>query len=160
MTLAAYSHAAAAVAYGVFSYSLLSGSFARKSNTAAQLSFTAAVVISAAWAMAGLAAELGAFATFATGVRLLDLSRYAAWFVFALVLLRPRGPSWPVPTALLLALMAIALVAIGVLVWATLAGGEQPAGLIRNVPLASLALPVVGLVLIEQIFRSTNTNLR
>ena len=154
MTLAAYSHALAAVAYSVFAVSLLRTRFTRKSNTAAQLSFAAAIIISAAWALASLVAQLTGSALFAIGGGLLDLARYAAWFVFAIVLLRPSRPRQRARSAMLIGLAAIGITAIVALVLTGALGSESPGGLARNVPLASLALPVVGLVLVEQLFRS------
>ncbi|MDP1690712.1 MAG: PEP-CTERM system histidine kinase PrsK [Burkholderiaceae bacterium] len=154
MSLAAYSHALAAVAYSIFAISLLRGGLAQTNNTAAQLSFTAAVFISAAWALASLAAQLTGNVPLAIGGGLLDLARYAAWLVFAFMLLRPAGPRQRSRSIMLISLGAIAVVAIGVLVTAGALGIARPGGLARNVPLASLALPVLGLVLVEQLFRN------
>ena len=154
MTLAAYSHALAAVAYSVFTISLLRSWFSTTKNTAAQLSFIAAIAVSAAWALASLAAQLTGSAPLAVGSGLLDLARYAAWFAFAIVLLRPVGPRQRARNVMLFGVAGIALIAIGVLVLAGALGPERPGGLARNVPLASLALPVLGLVLVEQLFRN------
>ena len=154
MTLAAYSHALAATAYGVFALSLLQGRLAQKNPSPARLSFTAAIFASAAWALAALAAELRGDVSLATLSGVLDLARYLAWFVFAFVLLRPKGTKRRVRTAVLAGLGATALVAIGLLVAAGALGTDRPGGLARNVPLASLALPVIGLVLVEQLFRN------
>ena len=154
MTLAAYSHALAALAYGIFAISLLRGGLARRNNTAAQLSFAAAIGISAGWALASLAAQLTGNAALAVGGGQLDMARYVAWFAFAFVLLRPTGPQQGARVVMLAALGAVAVLAIAVLVTAGTFGADRAGGLARNVPLASLALPVLGLVLVEQLFRN------
>jgi len=154
VTLAAYSHALAAVAYSIFAVALIRGCFAQRPNTAAQLSFAAAIGISAAWALTSLAALLSANVELAVGSSMLDLTRYIAWFVFAFVLLRPSGPRQRTRIAILSGMAMVAVVAIGVLVTAGALGPDRPGGLARNVPLASLALPVLGLVLAEQVFRN------
>ncbi|HWR87136.1 MAG TPA: XrtA/PEP-CTERM system histidine kinase PrsK, partial [Acidiferrobacterales bacterium] len=154
MTLAAYSHALAAVAYSIFAASLLRGGLAQRNNTVAQLSFAAAIVISAGWALASLAAQLTASVPLAVAGGLLDLARYVAWFVFAFVLLRPTGPRQRTRSIVLGSLGAIAIIAIAILVTAGTLGTDRPGVLARNVPLASLALPVLGLVLVEQLFRN------
>ena len=154
MTLAAYSHALAAVAYSVFAVSLLRSWFGPTKNTAAQLSFIAAIGVSAAWALTSLAAQLTGSAPWAIASGLLDLARYAAWFVFAIVLLQPAGPQQRARSVMLFGVASIAVVAVGVLVLAGAMGSERPGSLARNVPLASLTLPVLGLVLVEQLFRN------
>ena len=156
MTLAAYCHALAAIAYSVFAVSLLRGYFSHTARTPAQLSLIAAVLISAAWGAASLAAQVDGAAPFAIGAGVLDLARYMAWFVFAYVLLRPTATSGRGRNTVLIVLGAIAMAAIAVLVFAGALGTGRPANLVRNVPLASLALPVVGLVLVEQLFRNAS----
>jgi len=154
VTLAAYSHVLAAVAYSIFAVALLRGSLAQRNNNAAQLSFTAAIVLSAAWAVASLAGQLTGNVLYAIGGGLLDLARYVAWFVFAFVLLRPSRPRQRGRLVVLGSLGAIAAIAIVTLVAAGALGPQRPGALARNVPLASLALPVLGLILVEQLFRN------
>ena len=156
MNLAAYSHALAAIAYSVFAASLLRSYFSQPGCTPAQLSFIAAVVISAAWGAAGLAAQLSGAALFTVGASVLDLARYLAWFAFAYVLLRPTATGGRGRSAVFIGLGAIATFAVGVLVFAGALGADRPANLARNVPLASLALPVLGLVLVEQLYRNAS----
>ena len=113
MTLAAYSHAAAGLAYGALGLSL-----ARRRATnpgrrsTAERGFAAAVVLSAAWGFSAAAAQWTGHAALAVAAGLFDLCRYAAWFTFLLALLRvgygaaggSRGP-------LLLGLTALAALA-------------------------------------------------
>jgi putative PEP-CTERM system histidine kinase len=154
VTLAAYGHALAAFAYSIFAISLIRGCFGQERNSAAQLSFTAAIAISAGWALMALGAQLTGKLLLAISSGLLDLARYVAWYVFAFVLLRPSAPHQRRRVAVLIGLGATAVIAIATLVAAGALGADRPDGLARNVPLASLALPVLGLVLVEQLFRN------
>lgn len=154
MNLAAYGHALAAIAYSIFAVSLLRGGNALRADGTAQLSFSAAIAISAAWAIASLATQLTGHPALGIGAALLDLARYVAWFTFAFVLLRPMASRRGARGATLVGIGSVAVVAIAVLVTAGALGIESPGAFARNVPLASLALPVVGLVLAEQMFRN------
>ena len=160
MTLATYSHVLATIAYGVFAVSLLRSYLGQQGHTPAQLSFIAAVVLSALWGAASLAAQLSGAALFVIGASALDLARYLAWFAFAYVLLRPSATGGRGHGAMWIGLGAITTVAIGVLVFAGALGADHPANLARNLPLASLALPVLGLVLVEQVFRNASEESR
>jgi putative PEP-CTERM system histidine kinase len=154
VNLAAYSHLLAALAYSLFAVSLLRSHPKQAAGATAQLSFIAAILVSAAWAIASLAAQLTGNAAAAVAAGLLDLTRYVAWFAFALVLLRPAPGSTRSRNAVLIGLGGVGVVAVATLVVAGALGADRSTGLARNVPLASLALPVLGLVLVEQLFRN------
>jgi len=156
VTLAAYSHALAAIAYSVFAVFLMRGGLAQRNYTAAQASLTTAIVLSAAWAGFSLLAQVRGNALLAAAAGLLDLARYLAWFVFAFVLLRPSGAQRGKRRRVLLGLAAVAAIAVAAVVAAGLWGTDRAGGLSRNLPLASLALPVLGLVLVEQLFRNAD----
>ncbi len=159
MTLAAYSHAAAGLAYGALAISL-----ARRRATnpgrgsAAGRAFAAAVVLSAAWGISAVAAPWTGNAALALTSGLLDLGRYAAWFAFLLLLLRVgagevggRRP-WLLGVTALVALALLALVIAGL-------SPAAAAGVLAGIrPFASVALPVIGLVLVEQVFRSASND--
>ncbi|MES2956961.1 MAG: XrtA/PEP-CTERM system histidine kinase PrsK [Pseudomonadota bacterium] len=144
----------AALAYSIFAVSLVRGCFSQKNNTAAQLTFTGAIIVSAGWALTSLAAQVTGNLQLAVGGGLLDLARYISWFAFAFVLLRPSGPRQRARMATLVGLGGVAVTAIATLVIAGALGTDRSGGLARVVPLASLALPVLGLVLVEQLFRN------
>jgi len=154
VTLAAYGHALAAFAYSIFAISLIRGCFGHQQTTAAQLGFVAAIVVSAGWALTTLGAHMTSNLPLAIGGGLLDLARYVAWFVFAFLLLRPSDPRQGARFAVLIVLGSVAAAAIGILIAAGSLGAARPDGLARVAPLASLALPVIGLVLVEQLFRN------
>ena len=156
MTPAAYSHALAAAAYSVFAVWLLRNGLALRDSSKARSAFTTAVVLSAAWAWASLGALVQGSAGLALAGGLLDLARYLAWFVFAFILLRPAGAHQRGRGLVLVGLAGAAALAVVVLISAGALGTDRPSGLTRNVPLASLSLPVLGLVLVEQLFRNAD----
>lgn len=160
MNLAAYSHALAAVAYSAFAVLLLRTGSAPRLRTSAQLSFFSAVVISALWAVAILVGVLMGDGRWILAGGLLDLARYIAWFAFAFTLLWSEGPIRQTRRVALITTGLAAALAVCVLFAAGAIGIEAAGGLARNVPLASLALPVIGLVLVEQLFRSSTEGSR
>lgn len=150
------SYAAALLAYGAFGVRLaLTGYLRRAAGTAAH-AFLAAVVCSAAWGGIGWIDAGTHSLVWVTPLALADLARYAAWYTFLLVLLRPAigggggDARWMRPVALVILLLAAA--ALGVV---ALAPGE---GARRWALFAAMALPVCGLVLVEQLFRNIARN--
>lgn len=145
--------AAAALAYGAMSVRVLIGGYLRAEAGRPAMAFLAAVVASTAWGIAGSVLAWDADAMPATVVALADLARYAAWYFFLLALLDPGLHGTPPtevralrPLAALLPLVAGASLALPLFV-----DGEDAA---RAVLFAWLALPVLGLVLVEQLFRN------
>jgi putative PEP-CTERM system histidine kinase len=120
--------------------------------------FGAALVSTALWGWAGVAEPYFDVVPL-FGVGLLDLLRYGCWFAFLLSLSPPSAarqtPSRvlaPVAILLLLGgLIGLAVDALG----ARAAGGWTRLGLFE-----ALALPVFGLVLVEQLFRNTSDDSR
>ena len=160
MNLGAYSDALAAVAYGLFAAVQLRSSLAQKVRSAAQLSFGAAITISAAWALTSLVAHLSGRVELALSAGFLDLARYVAWFAFAAALLAPTARVQRPRLIVLRVIGAVAFAAIALLIAAAFLGADRPEALARNVPLASLALPVIGLMLTEQLFQSAEEGSR
>jgi putative PEP-CTERM system histidine kinase len=120
-----------------------------------------AVVVSAAWALAGLVAQFANSFAWALAAGLLDLARYAAWFAFSLALLRPSWRQATARTRLMLGLPFVAVTGVGALLLGVVFSVDgRPSGWVNNLPLASLALPVIGLVLTEQVFRSASSDAR
>jgi putative PEP-CTERM system histidine kinase len=151
--LASYGYAFAALAYAGFGLLLLRPDTSRGAISRA---YGAAIGASALWA---------AFAWLDQHSRLIapgyaaagfDLARYAAWFAFLLGALRPataepeptRGPSLLVPAVV----AAIAIAATFLVVQGAGGAALDPAP--RGAIAAWLALPVIGLVLVEQLFRN------
>ncbi len=126
-------------------YQLRRGALRRPLDRAG-LALLAAVLLTALWA------GVSALAMDAPGLWLvsiaLDIARYAAWFVFLARLIRqdqeaPDGLRWIEPVSYALPLLG----------WAALLLGGTPSGL-GLVFLVSMLLSVLGLVLVEQLFRN------
>jgi putative PEP-CTERM system histidine kinase len=115
--------------------------------------FIAAVLLSALWALSAAlpAATDGASPEWLPNV--LDLCRYAAWYGFMLTLLAARDEPWRTVASAWLAPVAALVLAFGLLP-AGLSIWPGPDGVVRIGLLASLAQPVFGLVLLEQLFRN------
>jgi putative PEP-CTERM system histidine kinase len=155
MVLIAWGAALAGLAYSAFTLRLLQLGYLQKPRDRARLAVLCAVLLSAWWAWSELAARLTGIPAFFLAGALADVSRYACWFAFMLTLLRPDGQTqritgvqWLVPAALGLtcfAFLALALLTLQIRVFG------DPA---RLVLFASMALPVLGLVLIEQLVRN------
>lgn len=160
MDLSMWGALLAAVAYTVFGLRLLSdGGFSPFRGRAALL-FGTAIALSAAWAWAGVAsASVGPLPSLA--FRLLDLLRYGCWFAFVLSVLAPaiaqrrqRGTPVLVPVATVLIAIGLAIVVFGVQPSLEHRGGGQLA------LFHALAIPVFGLILVEQLFRNVTDESR
>jgi putative PEP-CTERM system histidine kinase len=156
VSFAAYSFGVAAAAYGALAIPLVRTALSRRgANSRAHWAFTLAVIASAGWAAIGLGGLLGANEAWAVALPVADLARYGAWFMFALVLLRAPQSGGESDAARLLgwAAWAVMAAAAGVLA-ASWIGGPLLSAWLRNAPLVSLLLPVLGLVLVEHLTRS------
>ena len=162
MSLVAYSHAAAGLAYAALAISLARrGSDANPGRgSAAGRAFAAAVVLSAAWGFCAVAAQWTSSAALALTAGLFDLGRYAAWFAFLLSLLRAGHGEATGRKSWLLGVSALAALAVLVLVVAGLSPGAAAGALAGVRPFASMALPVIGLVLVEQVFKSASDDVQ
>lgn len=153
--------AAAAVHLGFAAYFAWSGRARAERGPAVNL-FVAALVASGLWALAELGSLLSADRVWPNAAALLDLLRYALWLVFLLRLAAPRADGQASPR-LRGALHASAWAALGIvgayqlgrIVGQTI---EEPPG--RVLMCALLSLPVLGMLLIEQLFRGASEDTR
>jgi putative PEP-CTERM system histidine kinase len=152
LELSTWSALLAALAYTAFAIRLLrSSDFAQRGPPS--LLFLAAVVASAAWGWTSVvAAYLGPPSNVAT--RLIDLLRYACWFAFVLSVLRPAIAQRLQLGMSLLAPIAAILIGLGAALALTPAPFLEKHGGDRFALLEALALPVFGLILVEQLFRN------
>lgn len=158
LSLAAWSYGLAGVAYSAFALHLLrSGTWRLPGQRASRL-LLAAALASALWGWFGVADQFASTVLFIRLGAQADLLVYAAWFAFFLVLLRPSPPqrtTAPAAGSAGLAWVAGATVLAGLLLqWALglrLAASDDVSRLIL---LGSMALPVLGLVLVEQLLRN------
>lgn len=150
-------HVLAAVAYTVLFAAVIAG--ARRPDEAVRsrvrLAFLVAVAVSALWALLGASHLLWRPAWLPLAYELTDLARYAAWFVFAALILRASREQPPTAQRRPLEAIAIALLVANA-VW-IVAGPRWMSAVSwwsSYAPLVSLTLPAMGLVLVEQVSRS------
>jgi putative PEP-CTERM system histidine kinase len=153
MQLALYGFAAAALAYGALAVRLAATGYWRSEASAAARPFLLAIAATALWAAAGVGAAWAPDLSPPLLLSATDLARYVAWFWFLLVLLRPEQRLAASLEAGLLRPAAFVLAGFAgvAMALAAFVGGE----LVERLSLfASLALPVFGLLLVEQLFRN------
>ena len=160
--LAVTSHALATVAYALLAgYFVSLGSDWRRGARARAL--LAAVCVSALWTAVEAAALAGLAPALALAAPLADLSRHAAWYAFLLLLLFPHSrpskladlqPAWAVFACAVLLICGVAQQLAPVFGWPAAQVGRH-AWLLQG-----LAMPLLALVLIEQLFRSLSDDAR
>jgi putative PEP-CTERM system histidine kinase len=121
--------------------------------------FLAAVLAAGVWAAAAAAAEASQTLPWARAAAVLDVLRYALWFGFVLALLRPGGTSAQSSSWLPLAAGGSLVAALLAAVFGT-AGSESLSEAARFALAAQLALPLCGLLLVEQLFRKVADDAR
>ena len=105
--LATYGYALALAAHLTFALHLARMGYAQRVHGAAAQVFLAALVATAAWSLAALVEPHSRWVAPAFAAATFDLIRYALWFVFLLMLLRPavalgsasRESRWLTPLA-------------------------------------------------------------
>lgn len=146
-----WGHGLAAAAYGGFLlYLLLSGRL-RAASGAARGSFLAALGLSTAWAAGVVALELASTRDAALLVVALDLLRYGAWFAFLLALFVTEGAA--LASRRLRWISAVCVVGALLLLGVESLSASGPGARHARVAL-QLALPVCGLLIVEQLFRN------
>ena len=161
LVLTGWSYGLAGLAYAVLSIALLQRGYGKAPHEPARLGMLVAALASVAW---GCLLLIFLF----TGQRLwlqlsylADAGRYGGWFVFLLVLLHQRLPEpsvlglgWLKPTAAVAVVVAVGLHLVGLL------GIGDPAELRKPVLFVTMALPVIAMVLLEQLFRNVPEDAR
>ncbi len=153
--LTVYGFALSALVHlGFAGYLLAQGQFRRHDGTAERL-FVLALLASAGWSGAVVADAFASTTGWVLAAGLLDLLRYGLWLAFLLALLQPgrRGGARREGLALAAAGFAAFAAATVLLLMRAAHGGmeDEPT---RVALAATLAMPVIGLVLIEQLFRN------
>lgn len=146
--------ALAALAYGGLAIYLATLGYFRTPVNRSGLAVLMASALTALWALVS-ALSVGSVAGWFWGA-VLDVCRYAAWFVFVVTLFRAgqgsgqRAPTepWMEPLAWTLPLLSLVILAFTAL-WM-----RDPQGALTAVFLAMMLLAVFGLVLVEQLFRN------
>ena len=155
VTLTAWSYGLAGAAYMAFALHLLRIGYWRMPGKAAARLLLAAVFASALWGWFGLADQFARTVFFMRLGALADLAAYACWFAFMLALLRPQAGAKPVPGLAglrwLTAAAVLACLSLQVLVALKVGGFDERS---RPVLLGWMVMPVLALVLVEQLFRN------
>jgi putative PEP-CTERM system histidine kinase len=119
--------------------------------------FLAAVAASAAWAWCSLAALLTHGSLLGTASGVLDLLRYGLWFSWLLLQIAPPGERTGNKQRTVFVAIAAALLSAPLLLPLFSVAGILPAEWTRPIAWAlALALPVFGLMLVEQLYRNSS----
>lgn len=161
LTLTAWSYGFAGFAYGVLTLSLWRRGYGSMQAEAAKRTMLLGAFCSSVWGWLMLAFLLTGLGVMSMLSTMLDALRYGAWFIFLLILLRFRedgqsdaGLGLLRPIAYLAVLAAIVAHAVATL------GLVDPQAMRKLLLFSNLSLPVVGMVLLEQLFRNVVTDSR
>lgn len=152
--IAVYGFAAATLLHVVFATLLLRDPKVGGDNRLATGAFIGAVVGSVAWALASLADQLSPYVVtrhIAMGV---DWLRYGLWLLFLTALVRPALATQPLRRMGVLGATVLAAWLAGAGLLSLLSAGVGTGGLLYFWLLSALGLPVLGLLLVEQLFRN------
>ncbi|WP_233151737.1 XrtA/PEP-CTERM system histidine kinase PrsK [Pelomonas sp. KK5] len=127
------------------------------------LVFLAALASSALWAGLGLATDLLRWTAGLDrwAIPLADQLRYALWYWFVLLLLRPRSTDGVAPEYRSFTWLAVTAVGLGALLYLARVAGLPLATVSgRLAALVALTQAVVGLILVEQLLRNVSPDMR
>ena len=161
IVLTAWSYGLAGLVYFVFALSLLQRGYLRAPREAGRVTLVAAVLCGALWGWLLLAYLLSGQAGILDAWYFADVLRYATWFAFLLILLQVRNREnasgsmvWIMPFS---AAVLVAALTSHVLV---VAGIGVAAEVRKLVLFSSMALPVMAMILLEQLFRNVSDDAR
>lgn len=165
MTLTAWSYGLVGLAYTAFALRLLQLGYGRLGGERSKTLVLAAVVFSGLWGWFGLALVFTGWPYYFLLSQLSDLLRYGAWCAFLLILLRPglvdAAASASTHARPWMAYLTVALLVFGVaaqlLTTLELAVLGDPS---RLMLFTAMAMPVLALVLLEQVFRNATEDTR
>lgn len=154
--LSTYGYALAALAYGAFGAMLARADWQRRDFSRGSQLFLGAVLASALWGLLAAADHFSPYVATAQAAAAADLLRYAAWLAFLRAVLRPglqRNGSDSLVRAITWAAGGAVLLAAVMLAWraAPATQGDEPS---RAALAVALLLPLLGLVMVEQLFRN------
>lgn len=168
--IAIFGFAAATLLHSVFAVLLLRLRSFGGENRLASRAFAGAVLASVAWSLASSFDQLSPYVATRHVSMGLDWLRYGFWLLFLIALVRPGLTPPPLHRASMLgnlgalgtAMLALWLAGAAVLavVSSGLAGTSTDVRLMGYWLLLALGLPVLGLVLVEQLFRNLPEDLR
>jgi len=162
LTLTAWGQGLVGLAYSVFALRFVRMGYLHRPLEPARLALCLAVGFSAAWGWTGLLALQLQWPWLWLVSALFDQFRYAGWFAFLLLLLRPaqpKGTGMPWLTLVAAALAGSSVLALVMPVLPVVAAGRL-ADLSRWALLCLLAMPMFAMVLLEQVFRNATDDSR
>lgn len=153
-----YGHALGLLAFGGFLAYLLLSRRLQSADPSSRRRFVAALLATIAWSAAEIASALWPTRALEPLADLLDLLRYGAWLGFLLALFG-RADELPRPVQVLRGVALAGLGAAAVMV--LLSHWQGPLHLLVRPQIAAhLALPLCGLLLVEQVFRGLGEDTR
>ena len=159
--LSLWSYGLAGLIYTVFSLSLIGRGYLRVPRELPRLVLFLALVVSALWAwmlLASIWLDQRSVLRVAYGT---DVLRYGAWFWFLLVLLKVRQQKGPdAGIARLLPAAALVLLSAAVIQGLSVAGLMAADNARKLMLFSALSLPVMAMVLLEQLFRNVSEDSR
>lgn len=151
LALGAWSYGLAGLAYSAFTLHLIRIGYLRAPHNFSAVALLSAVVCGAAWGWLKLASLFYESETLATLGTVADSIRYGGWYAFLLMLFRPQkgeklppGVAWMIPAAATLVFVQV-LATTGV---------NMPGGTLRIQRFSSMAMSLLALMLVEQLFRN------
>ena len=158
LSLSFWSFSLAALGYlALAAYLFVSGGDWRINRRMRRIGFTA--VLSALWSVVALTASQSGKPLAVLSAALLDVCRYGAWYAFLIAVLSPATRDSNAPNRLppILVQACWFLVTIGVTIQVALVTGWiKPEEWLRALIFNGLASAVLGLILVEQLFRTVS----
>ena len=161
IALTTWSYGLAGFVYFVFAMRLLQRGYLGAPREAGRVSLVAAVLCGAIWGWLLLAFLLSGQSVLLNTWYFADVLRYAAWYVFLLILLQVHNRNsasssmvWVMPCS---AAVLVAALSAHVL---SVTGIGAAAEVKKLVLFSSMALPVMAMILLEQLFRNVSDDSR
>ncbi|MFY7940294.1 MAG: hypothetical protein ACOVOX_05230 [Burkholderiaceae bacterium] len=160
ISLAGYSFLLAALGYGAFAVQLTKSAAAHPQFGRTSLLFLFSVLATALWAGCALFLELDSSASVRLSVAALDWLRYGGWFFFLIQLLSVQPLRGRATQTQLLAVAAAALMVLGLIALPSSWTPSEAPEITRWLHFLALAKAVLGLLLVEQLFRNLSEDSR
>ena len=159
--LSGYSFLLALAGHVVFCVALIRAGSLQSPRTSASFFFLAAIAVSSVWAGLSFLASLDLDFGWQFSSALMDWLRYACWFTFLCKLLSGRSPRGLQRQAPLLPMASVLLMMVGLIALFNLPdAAASGSGAVKWTYLTHLAQAVLGLMLVEQLFRNVSEDSR
>lgn len=161
LALSAWGYGLLGLVYSAIAVRLLQLGYARSARAGTKTVVLAAVGSSALWGWLSLAQLLTGQVLLTWLSAAADWSRYASWYGFLLLMLRPARRHKPGAAMTALAPIAVAVMAFGLFALVFAAPGiDMAAKAARWQLLSAMLMPVFALLLLEQVFRNVSEDSR